>query len=447
MRKKIFPLVLVELVLLGTGMGWLSAQGPGDKAAQPDSAGKKIPLEQAVAEGIKRDAQYRNRRLDAELTDLNRQKARMKKLFTVDLSGAYLFKSEQLEIAFPGAPSPITAGSKHNYDLKLSVLQPIFTGKIPAHQVEMETQQQLMDYQNAATRKIEVAGLIKSSYFTCRMLESKRKSLSVTLENLTLHLKKISDLYQEELVKRADLLETEIKLSETEMKAEELDQLLEEEKINFTRLCGLAVKDIETDYDEPVGSLEESFSFFKIRHPALKILEQGVRMQVLKKKILSGSYLPQVNGFSELHWGRPGIDFFKNQWSLYFQGGINVNLRIFDGNQLQKDKKIADLAIRQLNNRMEELILEMKKNLARWYRRKKSMENQLALVNRLVKFASEDKDLKEALYNEQQVSHPDFLAALLDRERYEALREELLLQVRLIKININTLIGRYGEEK
>ena len=440
MRKKIFGLVVMGMVLL-------SAHGLSDTAALPGSPGKKIPLKQAVAEGMQRDAQYQNRRLDEDIAGLNRQKARMKKLFAVDLAGSYLFKSQQMEIDFPGAPVPLFAGSKHNYDLKLSLLQPIFTGNILTNRVEMETQQQLMENQNAALRKIEVAGMIKSSYFTYRLLESKKKSLSITIENLKLHLKKISDLYQEELVKRSDLLETEIKLSETGMKLEELDQLLEEEKIDFNRLCGLAVDHIETDYDEPIGTLEESLAFFKTRHPALKILDRSIRMQVLKKKIVSGSWLPQVNGFSELHWGRPGIDFFKNQWSLYFQGGINVNLRIFAGNQLQKDKKIVDLAIRQLNNRQEELVVEMKKNLARWYKKKKSMENQLALVNRLVEFSSEDRDLKEALYNEQQVSHLDFLSALLDRERYESLRQELLLQVRLIKVNINTLIGRYGEEK
>jgi hypothetical protein len=87
----------------------------------------------------------------------------------------------------------------------------------------------------------------------------------------------------------------------------------------------------------------------------------------------------------------------------------------------------------------------VKKKLTQLYAKKNSIEKQLKLVKRMVKFASEDAGLKEELLKEQQVSNIDYLSALLDRERYESMQNELLLQVRLIKLNINTLIGRYGD--
>jgi outer membrane protein TolC len=402
------------------------------------------------------DNQYKNRLLDTEISGLNQKKARMKKLFYVDSGGSYFFKSQQMEIVFPSSsPAPgvvipgmnILAGAKHNYDLKLSLVQPIFTGGILSNHVKLETQKQLREKYNTDFRKIEVAGMIKSSYFTCRLLEHKKKSLSLLIRNLKLHYKKINNLYREELVKKSDLLETQIKISETEMKREELNQLLKEEKINFTRLCGFAVEDVEKNYDESIDTLPESLSFFKARHPALKTIDQNTRMLYLQKKIAAGNYLPRVQGFAELHYGRPGIDFFKNEWSLYFQGGINVNLRIFDGNQLKIEKKIADMTIQKLDNHKEDLVLEVKKKLTQLYAKKKSIEKQLKMVNNMVKFASEDAHLKEELVKEKQVSNIDYLSALLDKERYESMQNELLLQLRLIKVNINNLIGRYGEEQ
>lgn len=452
-KKAMRSILSVLMIFLINSIGIL-ADNTVDTAGTRESTKSKISLEKAIEKGIHRDPHYKNRLLDAEIIELNQKKTRMKKLFRVDLGGAYLFKSQQMGIVFPDSnPAPgvvipgmnILAGAKHNYDLKLSLVQPIFTGGILSNHVKLETLNQLREKYNTDFRKIEVAGMIKSSYFTYRLLESKKKSLSLLIRNLKLHYKKINNLYREELVKKSDLLETKIKISETEMTREELNQLLKEEKINFTRLCGFAVEDVEKKYDEPIGTFRESLSFFETRHPALKTIDQNIRMLYLQKKIAAGNYLPRVQGFAELHYGRPGIDFFKNEWSLYFQGGINVNLRIFDGNQLKKEKKIADMAIRKLDNHKEDLVLEVKKKLTQLYAKKKSIEKQLKLVKSMVKFSSEDAGLKEELVKEKQVSNIDYLSALLDRERYESMQNELLLQVRLIKLNINTLIGRYGD--
>jgi len=406
----------------------------------------KIPLKKAVETGIKKDSQYKNRLLDSKITRLNRQKVQMKRLFNLDFGGSYLFKSQQMEIAvIPG--TTITAGAKHNYDLKLALVQPIFTGNILANAIKLEMQKETVTKNKTLLREIEVAGLIKFSYFTFQLLENKKKSLSLLIKNLKLHLKRLSDYYKEELVKKSDVLETGIKISEAKMTLEELNQLTTEEKINFKKLCGFTIDEIEKDYRETIGTLDDSLSFFKTRHPALETIDQNIRMHLLKKKIVSGNYLPQVKGFAELHYGRPGIDFFANQWSLYFQGGIAVNLKIFDWNQLKKDKTIVDFTVQQLNNRKEELILEIEKNLAKLYSKKSSIEKQLKMVENLVKFADEDAGLKEALYKENQVANIDYLSALLTKERYESRQNELMLQSQLIKLNINTLIGRYGEEK
>jgi len=449
--KKPREAILMVLMIGLLHCAGLSADNTADTTGVKNDK-RKITLEKAIEKGIQMDNQYKNQLVDTEISGLNQKKTRMKKLFYVDLGGSYFFKSQQMEISFPDStPAPgvvipgmnISAGAKHNYDLKLSLVQPIFTGGILSNLVKLEGVNQLREKYNTDSRKIEVAGKIKASYFTCQLLESKKKSLSLLIRTLKLHHKRLDNLYREELVKKSDLLETQIKISETGMKQEELNQLLQEEKINFTRLCGFAVEDVEKNYDESISTLQESLSFFEAHHPGLKIIDQNIRMLYLQKKIAAGDYLPRVQGFAELHYGRPGIDFFKNEWSLYFQGGINVNFRIFDWNQLNIEKKTADMAIRKLDNHKEDLVLEVKKKLSQFYAKKKSIEKQLKMIKSMVKFASENADLKEELVIEKQVPNIDYLSALLDKERYQSMQNELLLQLRLIKLNINTLIGKY----
>ena len=54
--------------------------------------------------------------------------------------------------------------------------------------------------------------------------------------------------------------------------------------------------------------------------------------------------------------------------------------------------------------------------------------------------------LKEKLYEENQIDHTDLLAAMTSQERYLSNREELLAQMEMLKVNIDTLIGKCEEE-
>jgi outer membrane protein TolC len=408
-----------------------------------------ISLEKAIETGIQQDSRYKNQLLDNSIALVNESKAQFRKFFSLDLSGSYVFKSQQMEITFfPG--KIIDAGSKNNYDLKFSLTQPIYTGNILSNSVKLEIEKEALEKHKTELLEIELAGKIKASYFTFRLLEKKKKSLSLLVENLALHLKRIQDLYKEDLVKKSDVLETQIKISEAEMNIEDLNRMLDEERINFKKLCVVGIDDVETSYVESVGSVDDSLSYFKSRHPVLKTVDQTIQTLQMKKKIASGSYRPQISGFAELHYGKPGIDFFKNKWSVYFQGGIGVNFKLFDWNQLKKDHAITDKSIEQFYNRKEEYIADARKLLDQLYSKKGSIERQFELIDKLVNSASEDVKLKEELYKESQVSNIDYLSALLTKERYESMKDEKSVEYQLVKLNINSLIGKYkssGEEK
>jgi outer membrane protein TolC len=151
--------------------------------------------------------------------------------------------------------------------------------------------------------------------------------------------------------------------------------------------------------------------------------------------------LPQVAGFAQLHYGRPGIDFFKNQWSLYFQGGLSASMKLFDWHKKKQDHQVADASIRQLENRKQELLIEVKKNLKQLYTGLRSIESQLTLAKQLASTAGEDAQLKEELYKENQSANIDYLSALINKERYEAMQQEFIFQGQLLKMTINMLVG------
>ncbi|MCP4149240.1 MAG: TolC family protein [bacterium] len=411
----------------------------------------EIPMAQAVEEAVKINAACRNHSLEFQALELKKKNAEMKKRLSIDAGASYLFKSEQMEILFPESnPAPGVvipgmskkAGAKHNFDLFVGVSQPLYTGKILSTNVKNEETKLAIEKNKALISKIDTASAVKLSYFQYRMLKNQKDSIDALLKRLNLHYTKLQDFFKEELIRKSDLLETEAKIQEQLLNREDLIHAMEKEKINFNNLCGFDIENMEKNFSEKVGSLENAFTVFKKTHPLLKTLDERINMLSFKEKIVKGKYLPQVGTFAQMHYGKPGIDFFKNQWSLYFQGGVNLNLKLFDWKKKKRDVKVINYQSEKISNEKSDFIRNGEKLLKQLYDAKGSAEKKMVTLDKLVDIASRDSVLKEELVEEQQVSNVDYLSALTQKERYMSMLNTVKAQLDSIKVNIKKITGK-----
>lgn len=419
-------IILVFIIIVMNCPVWLSAEG--------------ISLEEAIQKGLERSASYRNQVLEEKSLELEKKTAQMKRFFSLDSAGSYLYKSEQMEITLPG--KSIKAGAKHNYDLNLSLKQPLFTGNILSNGVKLSALELAVAQNQTLLENIDIAAEIKSSYFNYHLLLDKKDSLETLIRQLNLHLKKIEDFFKEELVRKTDLLETRRKLKEQELNVEDLNHLIAAEKFHFEKLCGVDIDVVSVGYVEKVEDYEGALAAFKASHPLLKTLDRNLAVLSTRGKMVKGGYLPQVAGFAELHYGRPGVDFFKNQWQLYFQGGVSFSFKLFDWDKRKRELLVLDYAGEKVQNQRDDFILEGEKLLKQLFDAKASMEKKLGILDELVQTSEEDVGLKENLYREQQVSNIDYLEALTTKERYESIKKETMMQLELVKVSINRVIGK-----
>jgi OMF family outer membrane factor len=423
--KRFITFVFIILIVLN-GPVWLSAAG--------------VSLEEAIQKGLERAAGYRNQVLEEKSLELEKKTAQMKRYFSLDSAASYVFKSEQMEIMFPGIS--LKAGAKHNYDLNLSLKQPLFTGNILSNGVKLSELELAAAQNQTLLEKIDSAAEIKSSYFNYHLLLDKKDSLETLIRQLNLHLKKIEDFFKEELVRKTDLLETRRKLWEQELNVEDLNRLIAAEKFHFERLCGLDIDVVDAGYVENVADYEGALAVFKESHPLLKTMDRNLAMLFTRGKMVKGGYLPQVAGFAELHYGRPGVDFFKNRWQLYFQGGVSFSFKLFDWDKKKRELLVLDYAGEKVKNRRDDFVLEGEELLKQLFDAKGSLEKKIGILEELVRTAAEDVGLKADLYREQQVSNFDYLDALTTKERYESMKKESLMQLELVKVSINRVIGK-----
>jgi len=410
-----------------------------------------IPLEQAIKNGIKKNTEYKNQLLEQKITELEKENAEKNRLFELSLKGSYLFKSEKMTLELPdmqSAPGIIipgkekTIGSRHNYDLNISLTQPIFTGNIIKNNIKIQKTKQSLSTSNKKMLENRITGNIKNSFFRYELLKKRKKSLEILLNDLELHLDKLKEFFKEDLIQKTDILETQLRIEETLMNIEDINKTISQEKVHFKELTSCSVTEVNPDYRERIYDKEESINFFKKNHPSMEILNKKIKMLEIQKKIEKGKYLPQIAAFAELHYGKPGINYFENEWSLYFQGGISLSFRVFDWNKLNNKISMNDYSIKKINNEKKQILDDIKEQLDKLYISKYTLEEKLKKLRKIIQITEEDSELKNQLYNEQQIDNIQYLSSLLKKDRYLSMKDELLAELELIKTSINTLISR-----
>jgi outer membrane protein TolC len=412
-------------------------------------------LDQAVARALAKDRGLKSQVLNEEVSKANRDYAARQKLFHLDFAGSYRYATDAVEVTAANFPfsqllhipsdQVFLSTSKSTYDLKLGLVQPIWTGGMLANAVKVEEARQTAQADQTRALKVQVAGQVKTSYYTYRLLAARKRSLEALLETLDIHLKRVEAFYREELTRKSDLLETQAKLEETRMSIEEVSRQMAGEKIAFETLCDIPPEDIDPAAAESVPDYAASRAEFEARHPILRALDAQAAALALSGKVAAASRLPQVSGFGEFHYARPGLNFFEQKWKAYGLAGLALTIPVFNLNRAERDKAVIDVQRRQLENQRAQVLLDADKALKQLYESKRSLETRAASADRLIALAREGADLKEKLYAESQVSNLDYLAALADLERYQSLKVELALQLELVKVAVNTTIGKTGE--
>jgi outer membrane protein len=417
----------------------------------------KVTLSQAVASAWAMSRHLDSQKSEEEAAAIAGQTAMRLRYFSIHFGGSYRFTSDQMQVKASDLPLPLgpdvppgavlLSTPKDQFDLKMSLVQPLYSGGRLSNAVKMEAVRQAAEKELTRMKKIELAGQLKSSYFNYLLFCRRRDSLNHFLSSLDLHLKKVENLYAEELARRSDLLETRAKVDEVRLGVLDLEQLIASEAVHFRVLCGIDPQEI--DFQPATG--ERTFAadreFFLARHPLLRSLDERAGIVQIQKRSISGAYLPQVSAFAEMHYGRPGQNYFLDRWTFYAQGGLSVSLPVFNWNKRSRDRELADIAGRKLENQRAEFVRESEQGLRQLFLLRESLEKKIALVDRLAANAAEDTGLKERLYEEKQIDHTDLLAAMTSQERYLSNRDELLAQMEMVNVNLDTLIGKCEEEE
>ncbi|MCK4890452.1 MAG: TolC family protein [Candidatus Aminicenantes bacterium] len=414
-----------------------------------------VPLQKAIDNGIRINSEIQNNDLEARILEVDNKIKNSNRYFSISGSAGYLYRSEKIDIKLPDleigpgmsmSGLTIGGGTNNNYDLSISLHQPIFTGNALSGMVKINELQKILNLSKRSFLELMLSGRIKTVFLNHQLLISQSNSLITLDKKISNHLKKLEDLYEEDLVGKSQVLETRLKYREISLSKEEVENNIYILASTFMELTGYRIKNIEKEHKEIVEDPETSIELFVRNHPNLRILSDQKKIINISKKITRGKDLPQIGGFAEFHYGVPGFNFLGDEWTSYFQGGLEIKIKVFDWGRSRKENIINDYKIEKLYNQEQDLVRRTRMRLAELYNTLKNLNIRTGTYNDMIAISNEESELKMMMFDEKQISNKDYLDSVLNVENLRSLKEKTSLQSDLIKVEINTMIGKKGEK-
>jgi len=436
MLKKIAFLPLLALSVLGSPLD------------------AKVTLREAIGKALEMSRDVRDQRLNADASALRKREIEARRAFTLDFGGSLAYASDSPHILVSDMPllaaklgedvSPglfLASTPRVLYDVRLALSQPIFSGGALNLAAEAENTAGLAEEEMIRVLEARVAGEVKGSHLRYRILREAKGSAELFHQSLELRRQKIESLFEADLIRKTDIIETRTKIEEVKLSIQDLDQMIEEAGIRFQGLCGFLPDEVEADAGEGIPDIEAALGTFRISHPLLRYFERKLVQAETWRKAVAREGRPQVSAFAQLHFGRPGINFFATAPGVFILGGLNIDLPLLDAKKRGTATALVEVEARKLENRRTEFIRETEQEIRRLYALKSGLEAKTSTIGKMVELAEEDVRLKSRQYEESQIPNLDCLAAMAQLEKCRSMKQEIGLQIEAVKVQIRTLIN------
>jgi outer membrane protein TolC len=357
--KNIFVLVFIFIV------GTISAQESDSSAAELQ--GKRIiTLSEALRIGIENSEELHasNARVlsaEAKIGEVNADR-----LPSLEFNASYIRLSEVDPFTINAGPLgsfEIPSSIPNNYNLQLSLRQPVFTG------FRLSSFSRIAEYNFNAVKeeytgdKQQLILNIKSAYWGLFKANKIKEVVDENVQQVNAHLKDVKNMFEEGLVTRNDMLKVEVQLAEAKLRQIDADNAVKLSKINLNNIIGFHVsadvQTVDTIYLEvqPVKNYEQLLETALQKRPELRAMDYRVKASESGITIAQSSWYPQLYIFGNYNYARPNQrifpvqDKFKDTWDL----GVQLSLNIWNWNKTGNQTTQAEMQYEQTKDAYKSL--------------------------------------------------------------------------------------------
>jgi outer membrane protein TolC len=185
-----------------------------------------------------------------------------------------------------------------------------------------------------------------------------------------------------------------------------------------------------------------SISYGDIQRPELKLFSYQDQLLGSQTKLIDAKNLPKANFFVEGGYGKPGLNFLKNQFDFFYTTGVRFNWNFGGLYTQKKEKRIIDVNKKIVDIQKETFLLNTNTALKQQESEINKYQQLIATDQQIIDLRAKVKQAANAQLENGVITAIDFLQ---DVNAEDQARQNLIIhQIQLLQSQINymTLAGK-----
>ncbi|MDP4219930.1 MAG: TolC family protein, partial [Bacteroidota bacterium] len=244
----------------------------------------------------------------------------------------------------------------NNYSLRLSLLQPIFTG------FRLQNIQNAAEHTSSAAQedyKADQRGTIftiKQQYWMLYRLQRTLDAVNKSLDESRARMVDIRSKLEKGLVLPNDTLKMQVQVSNNRLKKMQTEKDIRLASASLMNTLGLPLDEkvtlttVANEVPPPQKSMAELIEIAKHRRSELKAIDERIEAARANVKIAKAGYWPQVSLEGNLYYADPNQRYFpvKDAFKTTWDASINLSWDVWTWNIAGLQAEQADYSVQQL---------------------------------------------------------------------------------------------------
>ncbi len=417
--------ILAGLLLLAQ---WATAQPP-----------QRLSLQQACTLAQQNYPLVKQRDLVTQTASLTIENLDKAFLPQVAFSAQATYQSEvtQVKVAIPGVS--ITPPNKDQYKLLADVNQLLYDGGVVKQQKDIQLRNAAVEQQKIEVDLYKIRERINQLFLGVLFLDEQLRQAALVKDDFNNGIKKVEAQVNNGVAFRSNLNVLKAELLKTDQRIIELKAT----RKGYIDVLGLFINQpLPADIILEKPGTTNTPVTNDIARPELQLFNNQLQLLQSQQKLVDARNLPKASFFVQGGFGRPGLNFLKNDFSFFYTTGVRFNWSLGYLYTHKKEKQLIALNQKQVDVQKETFLLNTNTSLKQQSAEIDKLEQLISTDAEIIDLRAKVKEAAKAQLENGVITANDYLREVNaeDQARQSLITHQVqLLQAR---INYQTIAGK-----
>ena len=403
------------------------------------SAQEKLTLQEAYDLAQKNYPLIKQRELVKQTTGLTIDNLNKGYLPQFSLGGQATYQSEVTTIDVPIPGFKFNPPSKDQYKVLADLNQVIYDGGVIKQQKNIQQMNENVNEQKIEVDLYNIKDRINQLFLGVLYFDEQLKQLELVKADLNDGIKKVQAQVDNGVALRSNLNLLQAQLLTTEQKGIELKA----SRKGLIDVLSLFINQSLPENIQLEKPILPAIIPNDIQRPELKLFSYQNNLLSSQTKLIDAKNLPKANFFVEGGYGKPGLNFLKNQFDFFYTTGLRFNWSFGGLYTQKKEKQLIDVNKKIVDIQKEIFLLNANTALKQQESEINKYQQLIATDQQIIDLRAKVKEAAKAQLENSVITTNDYLQEVNAED--QARQNLIIHQIQLLQSQINymTLAGKH----